>query len=383
MQSANCAYKFNNDSRAAFIYNGLGYDELRATGQLRKACSVWGSPIQPPGRVSTTDKLAELRKVMNSETSLKTKPIDAFLATSDNAHQSEYVAAYDKRIEYISGFSGSKGEAIITQKEAVMWTDGRYHLQADDQLNCDWYLMREGEKNIPSISEWLKKHLKPFSRVGADPKYVSAYDWQDLEDDLNEVNISLVEVKENPIDLIWKNHEEAKIEKSIFVLDVLYAGVNWTDKVEQVRKIVRDEGADAIVVTALDEIAWLLNIRGRDIPHNPFVSSYVILSERAIYMYVELSKLTPNVSEHLNINASSANTVFVYAYDKIWTELPTLAQNWKRVMLPTRCVFSKGASQKIVSPDPETETFTRRVAHHLFESEEESGRDREHEDSPR
>ncbi|KRT80197.1 Peptidase [Oryctes borbonicus] len=290
---------------------------------------------------------------MQSEILLKINPVEAVLVTSDDEHQSEYVAAYDRRREYISGFSGSKGDAIITQERAVLWTDGRYHLQADDELNCDWLLMREGEKNIPTISEWLKKHLKPFSRVGADARLVPAYHWQLLEDELKEVNISLVEFKENPIDLIWKEHEKVKIDKSIFVLDIQYAGVSWIDKVAQVKQIIQDEGADAMVVTALDEIAWLLNIRGRDIPHNPFVSSYVILGDRAIYMYVEKSKLTPNVTEHLNINASSANAVFVYEYDKIWTELPTLAQNWKRIVLPTQCVFTKGVSQKVFSLIPE------------------------------
>lgn len=84
--------------------------------------------------------------------------------------------------------------------------------------------MRQGEKNVLTISEWLKKHLKPFSRVGADSRLVPAYDWQLLEEELKEGNISLVEVKENPIDLIWKDHEKAKIDKSIFVLDIKYAG---------------------------------------------------------------------------------------------------------------------------------------------------------------
>lgn len=84
--------------------------------------------------------------------------------------------------------------------------------------------MREGEKNIPTISEWLIKNLQPFSRVGADSRLVPAYDWQNLEEELKEANISLVEVRENPIDLIWKEHEKAKVDKSMFVLDIAYAG---------------------------------------------------------------------------------------------------------------------------------------------------------------
>ena len=134
------------------------------------------------------------------------------------------MSRYDRRREYISGFSGSSGDAIVTLSKAALWVDSRYYLQADDQLNCDWLLMRVGQTKVPTQSEWLKSQFPSKSRLGADPKLVSASQWEMLEDELRNSTIELVEVSANLIDVIWDNHEEEYVDKNAFVLEDKYTG---------------------------------------------------------------------------------------------------------------------------------------------------------------
>lgn len=136
------------------------------------------------------------------------------------------VADHDKRREYISGFSGSNGDAIVTlnNNKSALWTDGRYHLQADDQLNCDWLLMRHGHPEVPTQAEWLKKNLPPEGRVGADPRLISNTLWTSLKYELENSSIHLVEVKNNLVDLIWKVNRTRPSNKYVYVWEQKYAG---------------------------------------------------------------------------------------------------------------------------------------------------------------
>lgn len=147
--------------------------------------------------------------------------------------QSEYTDEHDKRLRYISGFSGSAGSAIITLKEAALWTDGRYHLQADDELNCDWLLMREGLRNVSTKAQWLVKVLTNGSRIGADPKLISNGTWSSLEEALKRenANVTLVPLQKNPIDTIWVKGRPPKRNKDVFVWEEKYAGKTWQEKV--------------------------------------------------------------------------------------------------------------------------------------------------------
>lgn len=138
--------------------------------------------------------------------------------------QSEAVAEYDRRREYISGFSGSYGVAVITEKKSALWTDGPHYLQADDQLNCDWLLMREGQSLVPSISEWLKSELRPGDRIGGDPKLISESEWIKFENDFRESFFDFVEINVNLIDLIWKDHHLNNTDRDVYVLGDQYAG---------------------------------------------------------------------------------------------------------------------------------------------------------------
>ncbi|KAJ8963735.1 hypothetical protein NQ314_005414 [Rhamnusium bicolor] len=238
---------------------------------------------------------------MISETDLGTHAIQAYLVTSGDEHQSTEVEAYEKRRQYISGFSGSYGDALITLSKAALWTDGRYHLQADEQIDCNWLLFREGHRHVPKMSQWLKEHLPKGGRIGLNPKLVSEYKWNKLKSELKGSSLELVALNVSLIDFIWPNNERSKRQnKASFVVGIEYTGKSYTTKINETRTEMVKLGADAMVVTSLDEIAWLLNIRGRDVPFSPFLRSYVILDMRNIFLYVNISQLNDQTKEYLH-----------------------------------------------------------------------------------
>ncbi|CAG9768775.1 unnamed protein product [Ceutorhynchus assimilis] len=326
-------------------------EELIQKGELRKACSKRGNAAPPPQRVNTTMRLIALRELMSSEVRLFTHPVDAYLITSSDEHQSVEVADYDKRREYISGFSGSYGDAIVTMDKAILWTDGRYHLQADEQIDCNWLLMREGHKNIPTRSQWLKSQFPKGARLGANPQIISEYMWRKLTHELAEAKIELVALNVSLIDEIWpKNERPAKLNKDAFVWDIKYAGKNFTTKIKEVRELVKKAGADAMVVTSLDEIAWLLNIRGRDIPLSPFLRSYLIFDMDDAFLYVNWKQLEKNDVFrylHAKFEFKHNDTVQIRNYTEIWTDLRIKSQLYQKILIPSHCVYSEGASHAI------------------------------------
>ncbi|CAH1975267.1 unnamed protein product [Acanthoscelides obtectus] len=344
MRTTLCLYTFNLDLE-------------KQRGELRKACSKYGHIAQPARRVNTTMRLAAFRNLMTDETVLLTLPIQAYLITSSDEHQSIDIDGFEKRREYISGFSGSYGDAVVTLDKAALWTDGRYHLQADEQLDCNWLLFREGHRGVPSMSKWLREQLPAGSRVGLNPKIVSRYTWDALHGSLAAHGISLVALNVSLVDVIWPEEERPpRTVKEAFVYDIEYAGKNYTTKVEEVRSELRKVGADAMVVTALDEIAWMLNIRGRDVPNSPYLRSYVVLDMQKVFLYVNSSQLNGTVRSHLGIGSRivKSDSVYLRDYDDIWTDLRTESQYYKKILVPSYCVYSEGASHAIYQHiDPE------------------------------
>ncbi|KAG8224299.1 hypothetical protein J437_LFUL007239 [Ladona fulva] len=135
-------------------------------------------------RVDTTHRLENLRFQMRRVDAIHGPPIQAFIITSDDEHQSENVPEHDRRMEYITGFTGSQGEAVVTETKAALWIDGRYFLQADRELDCNWQLMRAGLPNVSNMTKWLKDTLKPGSRVGADARIIANYVWETWREEL-------------------------------------------------------------------------------------------------------------------------------------------------------------------------------------------------------
>ncbi|KAI9490758.1 peptidase M24, structural domain-containing protein [Zychaea mexicana] len=244
--------------------------------------------------VNTGDRLSALRALMSSDE----YKIDAFLIPSEDSHQSEYIADCDKRRYWISGFTGSAGYAIVSTKEAALFTDGRYFLQASEQLDTNWTLMKQGLPGVPTWQEYIVKNLPSGSRIGVDPALITAADARLLSESLKTVDSSLVPVHENPVDKAWADRPAAP-QDVVISHPIKFAGKSHVDKLDDVRKYIQGKDAFGVVVSALDEVAWLFNLRGSDVECNPVFYSYAIVSLSDAILYVNPSKITEEVRQHL------------------------------------------------------------------------------------
>ncbi|GAB1602992.1 xaa-Pro aminopeptidase 1-like [Argonauta hians] len=269
------------------------------------------SPV-PVTRVPTADRVMALRAWFRDPVGDHQR-IHAYIIPSEDAHQSEYVAAYDKRRAFISGFKGSVGTAVVTANKAALWTDGRYFLEAEDSLDCNWILQRMGNRDVPDIAEWLGNELPSNTRVGASPLLMSALKWEDMAQKLAKYNITLIEVLQDLVDMVWTTTRPDKPNSTINALPMKFAGKSWPEKVKELRDMMTPQKVDAFVVTSLDDIAWLFNIRGRDVPYNPVSIAYAIVEKEKIRLYLTnpLNKLEAQPTdsetkkklyEHLNTN---------------------------------------------------------------------------------
>ncbi|KAK9768934.1 hypothetical protein K7432_000060 [Basidiobolus ranarum] len=283
--------------------------------------------------INTTERLAKLRELMAK----KEYNVQAYIIPSEDAHQSEYTADCDNRRPYISGFTGSAGCAVVSTEAAALFTDGRYFLQASQQLDSNWTLMKQGLPEVPTWQEYVVKNLPAGSRVGIDPKLIAAPEARKLSDELQSVNSSLVTIHENLVDRIWEDQPNFPSNK-IFVHPIKYAGQSVEDKLEQLREQFQKHNAYGFVVSALDEIAWLFNLRGNDIQCNPVFFSYALITEKEAILYINEEKLTDEVKAHIGAN------VQVHPYNAIWEQLKQTsvqaATEKKKLLMANRASFA-------------------------------------------
>ncbi|XP_010546700.1 PREDICTED: probable Xaa-Pro aminopeptidase P [Tarenaya hassleriana] len=248
--------------------------------------------------------------------------IDAYVIPSQDAHQSEFIAECYARRTYISGFTGSAGTAVVTKDKAALWTDGRYFLQAEKQLSSSWILMRTGNLGVPTASEWITDVLAPGGRVGIDPFLFSADAAEELKEAIAKKNHELVFLYNvNLVDEIWKESRPKPPSKPIRVHGLKYAGLDVASKLSSLRGELMDAGASAIVISMLDEIAWVLNLRGSDVPHSPVMYAYLIVEVDRAKLFVDNSKVTTEVRDHLEKAG-----VELRPYDSVLSEIESLAQ---------------------------------------------------------
>ncbi|XP_028520956.1 xaa-Pro aminopeptidase 1 isoform X2 [Apis cerana] len=341
-------------TKAYHFQNEIVEPLLNYNGAKRSHCPAIAHK-QPANRQDTSLRLRQLRSEMTRVASIQGPPLDGYIVTSDDAHQSDSLDPRDMRREFITGFYGSAGEAVITLNKAVFWTDGRYYIQADHQLDCNWILMKRGREDVPSITEWLihEFHNQALVRIGADPTLVSAIDWEIWEDELANSSIRLVPVRNNLVDLIWQVNRPNYNPHPAYPLPDKYSGRAWQDKIQSIRIEMEVSKANALVLTALDEIAWLFNVRGYDLPHTPVLRAYAIITGESIHLYTPRHKILRSVEEHLKMDfCSHANCVKWHNYTSIWYDLRTMSQAWNSVWLPTRCGYSPGASMEIFNSIP-------------------------------
>nr|XP_027231982.1 xaa-Pro aminopeptidase 1-like [Penaeus vannamei] len=302
---------------------------------------------------------------------MASEDLEAYIIPTDDEHQSEYVADADKRRQYISGFSGSAGTAVVTMEQLALWTDGRYFLQADDELDCNWLLMKQKNPGVPKMMDWLKQTLIPGSRVGADPRLIGADTWKKFAEELEKAEIVMVPLERNLVDAIWPVTERPPYSQDpIYVHELQFAGKRWEDKVAEVRIEMEKEGADLLVLTALDEVAWMLNLRGNDIPYNPgklcalrcrppFLSStkeVMVVGRDSVELYIPGGKITPTVDNHLRVNqCGDQECVVINEYTAILNRLRALevTNGVNKVMMGKKYSYSGGASYAIYSAVPE------------------------------
>lgn len=238
------------------------------------------------------DKIEKLRQLM------KANNMDAYIIPSYDSHQSEYVSYHWKSREWISGFTGSAGTIIITLVDAGLWTDGRYYIQAEKQLQGSGIrLFRMADVGVPSYSDWLRDVLKEGSSVGFDGSVFSVDMVNSLEKSFKTKKLDL-KMDKDLINVLWEDRPVIPTDP-IFVHDIKYAGKSRIDKFNIVRNEMNKRGANYYLLTSLDDIAWLLNIRGSDVPNNPVVICNVILSIDKCYLFIDSSKVPNDIKLEL------------------------------------------------------------------------------------
>ena len=228
------------------------------------------------GKMTVDQKLELLRAKMRE------RGIDAYMVPTADFHESEYVGDHFKCREYLTGFTGSAGIAVVTMKEACMWVDGRYFVQAAAQLKgTSVKMMKMGQEGVPSVAVYLEGEVPENGCLGFDGRVVNALTGIDLEKRLKEKNAKIF-CSDDLVGEIWEDRPALSAEPA-WALHEKYAGKTAEEKLKELRAEMKKAHTDLYVLTSLDDIAWLLNIRGNDIAYNPVVLSYVIVTENKLY----------------------------------------------------------------------------------------------------
>jgi Xaa-Pro aminopeptidase len=210
---------------------------------------------------------------------MKKHLVDALIVPTEDPHMSEYTAACFGRREFISGFTGSAGTAVITTDQALLFTDGRYHSQAEKELDANWTLMKVGVTGVPTPTEYLTATLARKTAVAVDPAVHSAESYKQLQEKLRAKDISIFNMATNAIDLAWGVKQPTLPTSAVREHPIEYAGQSVAEKLALLRAQMKKQGACALVVSMLDEIAWLFNIRGGDVECNPVALSYALVTQ--------------------------------------------------------------------------------------------------------
>ncbi len=277
-------------------------------------------------------RLEALRTWMQAEKA------DAFIIPSTDPHISEYVAPHWQSREWISGFTGSAGTVVVTRDKAGLWTDSRYFLQAAQQLEGTGIdLYKEMLPETPGISEFLCRELEAGNTAGIDGYVFSMLDARQLRKELANKQIELKNMAD-PMDSIWTDRP-ALPQAPACIYGTQYAGRTCREKLEDIRQEMKQAGTQALLLPALDEIAWTLNLRGSDVHCNPVVVSYLLIDEEEAHYFIELQKLTPEVKAYLE-----DNRVTCHAYTDL---LPYLRQLKASTLLLTPGKTNQAVSEAV------------------------------------
>ena len=243
--------------------------------------------------MNINQRLEDLREVMRRE------HLSAFIFPSTDPHQSEYVADHWKGREWISGFNGSAGTAVVTLTSAALWTDSRYFIAAEEQLRgTEFQLMKLKIEGTPTIAEWIGRECGPGAEIGVDGIVNSANSVKELIGDLRKQGGITVRTNLDPLKLIWQDRP-AIPKNQVEIYPLQYAGEAAHDKIARIRQGLREKHADGMLMSALDDIAWTLNLRGSDVHCNPVFVSYLLISTKDVTLYINKVKLQSEVLAYL------------------------------------------------------------------------------------
>ncbi len=301
---------------------------------------------------------------------MKKRGITVYVVPTSDFHQSEYVGEYFKARKYMTGFTGSAGTAVITMKEAGLWTDGRYFIQAAAQLEGSGVtLFRMGEEGVPKVEEYVEEQLEKGGCIGFDGRVMDAKAGQKYAEIAEKKEGSLY-VTEDLVDIIWTERPSLPAHK-VWILEQEYAGMSTEEKLSQVREQMKQEGADVHILASLYDIAWLLNLRGDDIDHVPVFLSFVAVEEKKTTLFINQEILDDKVKKYLK-----DNQIQVEDYEKIYAYAENLKDH--KVLMSLEEVNYRIAenvqkhSQIVDAPNPslllksiknETELENTRIAH--------------------
>ncbi|GBE89160.1 Probable Xaa-Pro aminopeptidase [Sparassis crispa] len=289
--------------------------------------------------------------------SLPEYDVGAVVIPSEDQHYSEYIAQCDERRAFISGFDGSAGCAIVTSRDAFLFTDGRYFLQAEQQLDKNWTLMKQGLPDVPTWQEFLSKRLDRNTRIGIDPTLITATDAENVQKALASTDSRLISLPRNLVDLVWKDRPPRPAKK-IFPLDVKYSGESHMEKIKKVRGELKNKKLQAIVINMLDEVAWLFNLRGSDIDFNPVFFAYAIVTHEKALLFVNAAQVDEAVLSHLGPEVET------HPYDTFFSHLKELGaelglNNTAQVLVSDKTslaiVDAIGSDHILVSRSPVTD----------------------------
>lgn len=253
--------------------------------------------------------LNNLREVMKKEN------VDYYIIPSGDSHQSEYVPEYYKGRAYVSGFTGSAGTLLVGLEESYLWTDGRYFIQAEKELNGSGIkLMKMNIPGYPSLLEWIKNNVKEGKTLAFDGSTISVNEYKNYKE-LAKKNGFNIKMDKDFLNEIWSDRPELSKEK-IFIHDTKYCGKFASEKLEEVRAEMTTLEGENYVVTSLDDIAWLFNIRGNDIAYNPVALAYALISDKEAVLYINEEKVTNDDKRTLE-----AQGVTLKSYNDIYEDI--------------------------------------------------------------
>ncbi len=278
--------------------------------------------------MNVPERISALRALMEE------RGYDAYMVPTDDNHQSEYVGEHFKARAFITGFTGSAGTAVITKDAAGLWTDGRYFIQAEQQLSGSGVkLFKMGEPDVPTVEDFIADVLPEGGTLGFDGRVVAMGEGQTLEAAAAKKNAK-IDYSTDLIDKIWEDRP-ALSEEPAFALGIEYTGESTESKLKRIRKSMAEEGADIHIIAALDDVCWTTNLRGNDIEFFPLLLSYAVITKEDMKLYIDERKLTDEMKENL-----AKDNISLRPYNAIYEDVKELSADSAILVDPSRLNYA-------------------------------------------